>query len=130
MTRLIVFLLAAYGLTNAIALLKIGTPIRCLARWLPPRYLWKDESGKEDDEIRSLWLDLVECHACCGFWIGAILSWILISPAIDWIDAGTWPLMEVKMRAAFVDGLISSAGCFIINKLMRELPDAVIEYLD
>lgn len=73
MVTLIIFLLACYGLTNAIVREQIGDVLlrRHINRWFP----------------YSLLNDMIRCETCCGFWVGIILS-LLFPFGIHWLVAG------------------------------------------
>lgn len=114
------FVLASYGLANAIAVLKLGQPLRSLARKIPPSYvrIKKAKDGTQEEEPRSLWLDLVGCPPCIGFWIGLALSWYAFSPASVFVHR--------HLLASVVDGLVASAACYLLHGLAERIfPDTV-----
>jgi len=97
MTRLLVFILAVYGLAAAITTLRIGEVLRdWLASKLWPKRL-ADEAGY-----------FLHCPACVGFWIGMAFSYWLYGGPVSLITGGLLP--EV-----ILDGLVACAGCWIIH---------------
>ena|SRR3972149_4463752 len=94
--KLVIFLLAAYGLSVALALLHIGKP-----------YRWLGEKIKLGV--------LVNCPSCTAFWIGLLLSILWASPASD-IAEGRWSWMP-----HVVDGLAASGVTWIAHVALTKM---------
>lgn len=92
---LLLFILAVYGLANAIAVLKIGR-----------FFLGTVKDRKFVGRIPYLG-DLFYCPPCLAFWIGMLFSWQGLSPTADLVTLG-W-------RAILVDGLVASAAAYILH---------------
>lgn len=134
--KLILFLMAGFGLTYAISKLGFGSPLRWLAERIPP-FINLDKHvlylrmplpcvPPTKDAIKSFWIILVECVACLGFWIGLGLSWFFISPASDIAFEGT--LLQCQLKATFVDGLCVSGFNLGVHLVFMAL-DALEDYL-
>ncbi len=95
------FLLAVYGISNAIAVLKIGR-----------FFFGTREKRKFLGRIPKVG-DLFYCPPCLAFWIGAALSWWWISPAST--------LMARSWKTPILDGLAASAMVYIIHVAMEKM---------
>lgn len=89
MFAFIVFIFAIYGMANAVAVLKFGTPIRKAFGNIPV--------------IR----DLVKCPPCMAFWLGMLVSAFVLSPAAQIVTPG-W-------RSILLDGLSASGLIWLIH---------------
>lgn len=98
---LTVYLLAVYGLSNAIAVLKFGQPIRKVCKPVPV--------------IGAL----LCCPACIAFWIGMGISVLFFSPAA--------PLVDVWWKAMFIDGLASSGVVWLLHVTAERLGFGVVD---
>jgi hypothetical protein len=99
LVKLAIFVLAVYGVSNAIAVLKIGKYF--LGTWSERKTLGR---------IPYLG-DLFYCPPCLAFWFGMAGSVWFMSPASDWI-ALWW-------KAMIVDGLVAS-GVVYLSHLTAE----------
>ena len=97
--KLLVFVLAVYGLANAIAVLKFG------------RYFLGTHSDRKFLGKLPFLGDLLYCPPCLAFWLGMAGSAFLISPSAEWV--GIW------WKAMIVDGLVASA-CAYFGHLIAE----------
>lgn len=93
MLALIVFLLAVYGLANAIAVLKAGVPIKAALAGIP------------------ILGSLVRCPPCISFWAGMACSLWVLSPAAKVVDTA-W-------KAALLDGLVACAFSYFAHVVME-----------
>jgi hypothetical protein len=103
------FILAVYGLSNAIAVLKIGQYFfgigYCRERDCP--------SGKHPKDKRRFlgripYLgDLFYCPPCLAFWIGMAGSVYIFSPAAEFV--GVW------WKAMIVDGLAACGAVYLAH---------------
>lgn len=97
----LIFVLATYGLANAIAVLKFGKFF--FGTWQERRFLGR---------IPYLG-DLFYCPPCLAFWIGILFSWGGLSPSGDFVTLG-W-------RAMVVDGLVASACAYLLHVAAERL---------
>ena len=109
------FILAVYGLSNAIAVLKIGQFMfgqsHCRKKdCTAPRHPLETRKGL--GRIPYLG-DLFYCPPCLAFWIGMAASWWIFSPARL--------LVDIHWKAAVVDGLAASGAVWIIHLLAEWL---------
>lgn len=104
----VLFLLAVFGLANAIATLKIG-------RWIfGEGYCDKEgckAEGHPKEKRRFLGRiphlgDLFYCAACLAFWIGMAMSYWLMSPASAFCP--------VKWGATAIDGLAACGATWLL----------------
>lgn len=93
--KLIVFVMAVYGLANAIAVLKFG------------RYFLGTHSERKGLGRIPYMGDLFYCPPCLAFWIGIGCSWVLFSPASAWVF--------VAWKAAIIDGLMVSGFAYVLH---------------
>ena len=111
---LLLFLLSAWGLANAIAVLKVGLPIRKLATMIGPFYI-KDGLGAAFEK-RSIWMDLLGCPPCLAFWIGLAQSFLAYSPA-GWYT-------DMRVAAVFMDGCACSGVAWGFHVVLESMmPD-------
>lgn len=99
MFAFIVFLFAVYGMSNAIAHLKVGAPIRLAFSKIP---------------ILS---QLVQCTTCVSFWIGLAVSAFVLSPAALIATPG-W-------RSILLDGLAASGFTYLVYVASERLADGL-----
>lgn len=95
MIKLVVFVMAVYGLANAIAVLKFGQYF--LGTW---------DKRKLPGKIPVLG-DMLYCPPCLSFWIGMACSYWFFSPAQAFVGLG-W-------KAMVVDGLVACAAAYILH---------------
>lgn len=115
MTKWFVFVVAVYGLANAIAVLKIG-------QFLFGIGYCKDknctESGHPKEGRRLIGKipylgDLFYCPPCIAFWVGMAGSALAFSPASEW--APVW------WKAMIVDGLAASGIAYLLHMTAERL---------
>lgn len=102
------FVLAVYGLANALAVLKIGQFLFGVG------YCDEDgcpETAHPKDKRRFLGRipylgDLFYCPPCLAFWIGMFASQVLLSPAA--------PFIAIWWKSMIVDGLVASAVAWLL----------------
>lgn len=94
MLAFLVFLMAVYGLSNAVAVLKFGAWIRTLTAGIP--FLGS----------------MIRCPTCLAFWVGMLISWKVMSPSL--------PFCAVKWMAVVMDGLAASAFAYIVHVSMEK----------
>lgn len=95
------FLLAVFGLANAVATLKIGELIRGTPEH-PKRFGRIPFFGKA-----------FFCPTCLAFWIGMIFSHFFLSPSSHVMGDG-W-------RAVIIDGLAASGAVYLIHLIAERL---------
>jgi len=101
LVKLLVFLLAVYGLANAVAVLKIGRYF--LGTYKERRFLG-----------RAPFLgDLLYCPPCLAFWIGVACSAWVLSPAGVYVD--------VRWKALVLDGLAASGAAYLLHLAAERL---------
>lgn len=84
------FILACYGMANALAVLHFGAQFRSIMSRL------------------SSWTGaMAQCPSCLSFWIGMGISVVAISPSSQFIRSSA--------VSAFIDGLVASAASWIIH---------------
>jgi hypothetical protein len=98
---LVVFLLATYGLANAISVLKFGLPIRKVCKPVPVLGA------------------LICCPACIAFWLGLGGSVGALSPSAAVID--------IWWKAMVVDGLMASGFTWVVHVLAEKLGHGVVD---
>lgn len=96
-----VFIMAVYGLSNAIAVLKFG-------RYFLGTFGERKFLGKV-----PVLGDLFYCPPCLAFWIGMAGSAWFLSPAHEWIP--------VWWKAMIVDGLMASAAAYLFHVIAERL---------
>lgn len=105
---LLIFLLLVYGLSNAIAVLKIGRFFfgegYCDEKDCPSPSHPKDRR-KFLGKVPYLG-DLFYCPPCLAFWIGMAASHFMLSPAA--------PFIVVPWKGMLADGLAASAAAWIL----------------
>ena len=118
---LILFLLAVYGLSNTIAVLKIGryflgighcTEKECKAPGHP------HDKRKFLGRIPYLG-DLFYCPPCLAFWLGMACSVWLLSPASQ--------VIETQWKAVLVDGLAASGAIYLFHVIAERLGYGIAE---
>jgi len=110
---LVIFVLAVYGLANAVAVLKIGRYFfgkgYCKAIDCP--------SSNHPVELRRglgripYVGDVFYCPPCIAFWIGIAGSWWVLSPAA-YLVGRSW-------KSVLLDGLLASAVAYIAHVVME-----------
>jgi hypothetical protein len=108
-----IFLLVSFGITNALAFLKIGHPWRRLWSGMDDN-TWKQRTrlGKLRGFRQNTLGNAVRCHACCSFWIGGGLSLVWWpGPILAWSRAFN----------AFSAGMAASAFCFVLWMFCRKM---------
>lgn len=118
---LILFLLAVYGLSNAIAVLKIGR------YFLGVGHCTEKECkapGHPHDKRRFLGRipylgDLFYCPPCLGFWIGIAFSVLIFSPASEFT--------RVQWKSAVTDGLAASGMIWLLHAWAMRTIDGIEE---
>lgn len=97
---LTVFVLAVWGLANAVTVLDAGKPIRRFLRDVPVL-------GK-----------MFQCPACLGFWIGMAASWSVFSPSLSCVSK---EFPDPRVAAMVADGLVCSGVNWILHVLCERL---------
>ena len=109
LVSLAVFLLAVYGLSNAIAVLKIGryflgighcTDANCSAPGHP------HEKRKFLGRI-PYFGDLFYCPPCLAFWLGMAFSLFVFSPSSEFTG--------IRWKSTVVDGLAASGAIWLLH---------------
>lgn len=148
MLTLIIFLLAVYGLANAIAMLKIGCyffgdPTDEVVLKTGSKIPWKilsdkgnrlEVDGKTEllkSDVRQVLRrkglgripyvgEMFYCPACLSFWIGMTTSFWILSPAAQ--------VVHVQWKAVLLDGFMACAASWLLHtiamKLMHGVEDA------
>lgn len=112
---LFIFLTSVFGLSTAIAVLKIGQHIFGVA------YCPKKECSHKDHpkELRRflgripVLGDLFYCPPCLAFWIGTALSALVLSPATL--------VVHVRWAAAIIDGLMACGVVWLLHATAARL---------
>ncbi len=115
----LLFLSVGFAITNALAFLHVGRGFRRVV------------SGISDDDFllrleymspgplmgfrQSFLGKLVRCHACLGFWIGAILSLLLWGVTTEYLEAPSKPV------CAIADGFLLSGFNFVLWVCLKKL---------
>lgn len=97
----LIFVMAVYGLANAIAVLKIG------------RYFLGTVSERKFLGKIPYLGDLFYCPPCLAFWIGLFVSSEVFSPASGFA--------AVKEYSMVVDGLSASATVYLLHMMAERL---------
>ena len=108
LTKLVVMVLAVYGLANAIAVLKAGYPIRTLFETLETKARNKWVKG-----FWGFWRVLFKCAPCLSFWLGMAGS--------AWVLSITKELIPDWRMAMVVDGLIVCGTSWLIHLTAERL---------
>lgn len=115
LTGFLIFVLAVYGLANAVAVLKIGR------YFLGSSHCRKDgcqSAGHPFETRKGLGRlpylgDLLYCPPCIGFWVGMGFSvWFLSAAA---------PFVQVWWKAMIIDGLSASAAAYLAHLTAERL---------
>lgn len=111
MTQLLLFVLATYGLANAVAVLKIG-------RYFIGTYKFRKGLGRI-----PYFGDMLYCPPCQAFWYGMACSKWALSPSREYIVAQGQP----AWTSVLLDGLVACAVSYLLHVLAEwlghELPD-------
>lgn len=119
--NLVLFSLAIYGLSNAIAVLKIG-------QFIFGKRLCKLHgcSGPRHPHCNRKFLaripyvgDLFYCPPCLAFWLGMACSMWIISPASQ--------IIQVPWKAMLLDGLGASGAIYIFHVIAERLGHGIEE---
>jgi hypothetical protein len=102
---ILLFLLAVYGLANAIAVLKIG------------RYFLGTEDKRKGPGRLPYFGDLLYCPPCLAFWFGMACSAWFLSPASL--------VVPVWWKAMLLDGLAACAVAYLLHVLAERLGHGV-----
>lgn len=115
---LTIFVLASFGLSNALAFLHIGLPFRILVSGLSDKQFYLRIKYDRLRGVRQTVLGRAcRCHACIGFWIGAILS-------LGWAAQFDYALVgnvSVRIAQLVLGGLVASGSNFIIWVILKRL---------
>lgn len=95
MLTLVIFWMAVYGLANAIAILKVGDPIRSITNRIP---------------VIS---HLFHCPTCLSFWIGMAFSAWILSPSSQ-VCPSSW-------KTIVLDGLAASGFAYVAHVTMERV---------
>lgn len=95
MLTLVIFWMAVYGLANAVAILKVGTPVR----WIT-------------DKIPGI-SHLFHCPTCLSFWIGMAFSLWILSPCSQ--------VCPSSVKTIVMDGLAASAFSYVAHVTMERV---------
>lgn len=121
MVSLVVFLLAVYGLANAIAVLKIGryflgvghcTDANCSSPGHP------HEKRKFLGRI-PYFGDLLYCPPCLAFWLGMAFSMCVFSPSSEFTG--------ILWKSTVVDGLAASGAIWLIHAWAMRAIDGIAD---
>lgn len=112
---LVIFLGATYGLANAIAVLKIGQMIFGIGYC--PEEGCKDP-GHPKELRRFLGRipyagDLFYCPPCLAFWIGMLISVLVVSPSRI--------VIRVPWHGTIMDGLLASGAIWLLHLIAERL---------
>lgn len=102
MFKLLIFVLAVYGLANGATVLKARVLTRTVLGWIP-----------------IFGRGVSRCPACFAFWAGALLSLIALSPAAQ-VCSNRWV-------ALVLDGLIASGCSWLLHVTQERLRHGVPE---
>lgn len=117
MVHTFLFLLAVYGLANAIAVLKFGQLF--FGKGYCPK---PQESCPHKDHPKELRKclgkipfigDLFYCPPCLAFWIGMAMSVWVMSPSAAFLN--------IAWKAMLVDGLAASASAYLLHVTAEKL---------
>lgn len=102
-TKLLIWFLTSYGLTNIIVYSTLFRPIR--------EFFMK--------RINFIY-ELMSCVMCTGFWSGVLLSSLLFSPSNELFLLNDTNVLLILLKL-IIDGLLSSGIVYIINTIVEKL---------
>jgi hypothetical protein len=110
-----IFFAVIYGAAASLTILSVGSPWRLIGTFIdqklfPARWVVGIPSNQRGGAIRIF----VHCPACVSFWIGALFSWILYSPARTYFEISRIPALAV-------DGLASAGIIWFIHVVLTRL---------
>jgi len=103
--QLAIFLLAVYGLANAVAVLKIG------------RYFIGTHKARKGLGRIPYFGDMLYCPPCQAFWYGMAFSKYALSPSREYVVAQGQPLWT----SVIMDGLAACAVAYLLHVLAERL---------
>ena len=111
----LIFVLAVYGLANAVAVLKIGR------YFLGTSHCRKQECQALQHPLETRKFlgrvpylgDLLYCPPCIGFWVGMAFS--------VWLFSAARPFVEIWWKAMIVDGLAASGVAYLVHATAERL---------
>lgn len=106
--KLLVMALAIYGLTNAIAVLKAGHPLRSFLEMMELQT--RNKSGKT---FWAFWRILFKCPPCLSFWFGMAAS--------VWVLSITRSLVPEWWMAMLMDGFILCGTSWLLHLAAERL---------
>ncbi len=102
LTRLVILSLAVYGAANAIAVLKVGQPLR---KFLETMEL--QSKGSVGKAFWGFWRTLFKCPPCLSFWIGMAAS--------VWVFSITRSMVAEWWMGMILDGFILCATSWFLH---------------
>jgi hypothetical protein len=106
MIELLIFMIAAYGMTTIIVYGSIFNGIRnAIHSWGNNEYLAFNFLGKFISE-------LISCMLCSGTWVGFFLSLTMFSPIHNFIGLNEY-------YSVFFDGMLSGGSVWAINAIIE-----------
>jgi len=114
MTKLVLLSLAVYGAANAIAVLKVGHPLRS---FLETREV-KSQSGF-GKAFWGFWRALFKCPPCLSFWIGMAAS--------HWTFSITRGMMPELWLSVVADGFILCATSWLLHLVAERLGHGLVD---
>lgn len=108
LTRLVVVALAVYGISNAIAVLKAGYPLRKFLETMEIQAKNKIAKG-----FWAFWRTLFKCPPCLSFWIGMAMS--------VWVISITKGMVAEWWMVMILDGFILCATSWLLHVAAERL---------
>jgi hypothetical protein len=106
MIQLLIFMIAAYGMTTILVYGSIFNGLRDNIRnWGNNKYAPFNGVGKFISE-------LISCILCTGTWVGFILSLLMFSPISHFIGLNEY-------YSVFFDGMLSAGSVWAINAIIE-----------
>lgn len=117
--RLVLFLAVGFSIVNAITFLHVFHWFRRLVSGATDRMFREVAASGEPLSLRMATVGrLVRCHACTGFWVGVLLSWVYGGFIVAYV--GSLSRFESMVADGFLLSGFSLAAWVILRRLGAE----------
>jgi len=106
MIELLIFMIAAYGMTTILVYGSIFNGLR------ESIHNWGDNDYAPFNSVGKFISELIKCMLCTGTWVGFILSLLMFSPIHTFIGLDEY-------YSVFFDGMLSAGSVWAINAIIE-----------
>lgn len=106
MIQLLIFMIAAYGMTTILVYGSIFNGMRDNIR------KWGNDTYAPFNGLGKFISELISCMLCTGTWVGFILSLLMFSPVSHFIGLNQY-------YSVFFDGMLSAGSVWAINSIIE-----------